>query len=95
MPRDARPKLDGRLGTVERAIREAEEAEWQRSNPEARARAAGMAGLLQGKADKLNADLEKARAAGNASRVAKLEGELSGLQTLLDQAQKSLEEFSG
>ena len=95
VPRDARPKLDGRLGTVERAIREAEEAEWQRSNPEARARAAGMAGLLQGKADKLNADLEKARAAGNASRVAKLEGELSGLQTLLDQAQKSLEEFSG
>ena len=95
VPRDARPKLDGRLGTVERAIREAEEAEWQRSNPEARARAAGMAGLLQGKTDKLNADLEKARAAGNASRVAKLEGELAGLQTLLDQAQKSLEEFSG
>jgi hypothetical protein len=95
VPRDARPKLDGRLGTVERAIREAEEAEWQRSNPEARARAAGMAGLLQGKADKLNADLEKARTAGNASRVAKLEGELAGLQTLLDQAQKSLEEFSG
>ncbi|MFC8450543.1 DUF349 domain-containing protein [Kitasatospora sp. NPDC057223] len=95
VPRDARPKLDGRLGTVERAIREAEEAEWQRSNPEARARAAGMAGLLQGKADKLNADLEKARAAGNASRVAKLEGELAGLQTLLEQARKSLEEFSG
>ncbi|MFF1872893.1 DUF349 domain-containing protein [Streptomyces sp. CB03911] len=95
VPRDARPKLDGRLGTVERAIREAEDAEWQRSNPEAKARAAGMAGLLQGKADKLNADLEKARAAGNASRVAKLEGELAGLQTLLDQAQKSLEEFSG
>ncbi|WP_371482952.1 DUF349 domain-containing protein [Kitasatospora sp. NBC_00315] len=95
VPRDARPKLDGRLGVVERAIREAEEAEWQRSNPEARARAAGMAGLLQGKADKLNADLAKARAAGNASRTAKLEGELAGLQTLLDQAQKSLEEFSG
>ncbi|MFC9327724.1 DUF349 domain-containing protein [Kitasatospora sp. NPDC057015] len=95
VPRDARPKLDGRLGTVERAIREAEDAEWQRSNPEAKARAAGMAGLLQAKSDKLNADLEKARAAGNASRVAKLEGELAGLQTLLDQAQKSLEEFSG
>ncbi|MFI6449027.1 DUF349 domain-containing protein [Kitasatospora sp. NPDC050543] len=95
VPRDARPKLDARLGTVERAIREAEDAEWKRSNPEAKARAAGMTGLLQAKADKLRADLEKAKAAGNASRSAKLESELAGVQTLLDQAQKSLEEFSG
>ncbi|MFJ1705214.1 DUF349 domain-containing protein [Kitasatospora sp. NPDC088346] len=95
VPRDARPKLDARLNTVERAIREAEDAEWQRSNPEARARAAGMTGLLQQAVDKLRADLDKARAAGNASRVAKLESELAGRQALLDQAQKSLEEFSG
>jgi hypothetical protein len=95
VPRDARPRLDARLNTVERAIREAEEAEWKRSNPEAKARAAGMTGLLQSAVDKLQADIDKARAAGNASRVAKLESELAGRQALLDQALKSLEEFSG
>ncbi|WP_329578112.1 DUF349 domain-containing protein [Kitasatospora sp. NBC_01250] len=95
VPRDARPKLDARLNTVERAIREAEEAEWQRSNPEAKARAAGMTGLLQGAVDKLKADLDKARAAGNEAKAKKLENELAGRQALLDQALKSLEEFSG
>ncbi|MGF1431615.1 DUF349 domain-containing protein [Kitasatospora sp. LaBMicrA B282] len=95
VPRDARPKLDGRLNTVERAVREAEEAEWQRSNPEAKARAAGMTGLLQGAVDKLKADLDKARAAGNEAKAKKLEGELAGRQALLDQALKSLQEFSG
>ncbi|MFF7636952.1 DUF349 domain-containing protein [Kitasatospora sp. NPDC008050] len=95
VPREAKPKLDARLNTVERAIREAEEAEWQRSNPEAKARAAGMTGLLQGAVDKLKADLEKARAAGNEGKAKKLENELAGRQALLDQALKSLQEFSG
>ncbi|GAA2992799.1 DUF349 domain-containing protein [Kitasatospora albolonga] len=95
VPRDAKPRLDARLNTVERAVREAEDAEWQRSNPEAKARATGMTALLQAAVDKLQADLDKARAAGNASKVAKLENELAGRQALLDQAQKSLEEFSG
>ncbi|MFJ9517026.1 DUF349 domain-containing protein [Kitasatospora sp. NPDC101801] len=95
VPRDAKPKLDARLNAVERAIREAEEAEWQRSNPEARARATGMTSLLQSAVDKLQGELDKARAAGNASKVAKLENELAGRQVLLDQALKSLQEFSG
>ncbi len=95
VPRDVRPKLDGRLNTVERAIREAEDSEWKRSNPEAKARAAGMVGLFQAKADKLRTDLDKARAAGNASRTAKLESELAGIEELLNQAHRSQEEFSG
>lgn len=94
VPRDAKPKLDGRLNVVERAVREAEDAEWQRSNPEARARATGMTSLLQAAVDKLQGELDKARAAGNAGKVAKLEGELAGRQALLDQALKSLQEFS-
>ncbi|WP_441247262.1 DUF349 domain-containing protein [Kitasatospora sp. McL0602] len=95
VPRDARPRLDARLNTVERAIREAEDAEWKRSNPEAKARATGMTGLLQGAVDKLQGELDKARAAGNTSKAAKLETELAGRQALLDQAMKSLEEFGG
>lgn len=44
VPRDARPRIEGRLHAVERAIQEAEEAEWRRTNPEARARAQGQIG---------------------------------------------------
>jgi len=95
VPRDARPKLEARLHTVERAIREAEEAEWRRTNPEARARAQGMTGLLLTAVDKLEAELARARTAGNNSKAAKLEAELAGRRELLEQAQKSLEEFSG
>lgn len=94
VPRDARPRLEGRLRTVEQAIREAEEAEWQRSNPEVRARAQGMTGLLQAAVDKLEKQLAAARAKGDARQVAKLEGELAGRQELLAQAQKGLEELS-
>ncbi|WP_037606484.1 DUF349 domain-containing protein [Streptacidiphilus rugosus] len=95
VPRDARPRLEGRLRTVEQAIREAEEAEWQRSNPEARARATGMAGLLQAAVDKLEKQIAAAEAKGDSRQVAKLQSELAGRQELLAQALKGLEEFSG
>ena len=95
VPRDARPKLEARLHTVERAIREAEEAEWQRSNPEARARAEGMTGLLQAAVDKLQQQIAAAQARNDSSRVAKLEKELAGRQELLEQARKGLQEFGG
>ena len=95
VPRDARPKLEGRLHTVERSIREAEEAEWQRSNPEARARAEGMTGLLQAAVDKLQQQIAAAQARNDASRVAKLEKELEGRRELLEQARKGLQEFGG
>ena len=95
VPRDARPKLEGRLHTVERSIREAEEAEWQRSNPEARARAEGMTGLLQAAVDKLEQQISAAQARNDSSRVAKLEKELEGRRELLEQARKGLQEFGG
>ncbi|MGW0878644.1 DUF349 domain-containing protein [Streptomyces sp. NPDC002671] len=95
VPRDARPKVEGRMHAVERAIQEAEEAEWRRTNPEARARAAGLTGQLQAAVDKLRAQIEQARAQGNNAKADKLERELEGRQALLDQALKGLEEFGG
>ncbi|MCT2588573.1 DUF349 domain-containing protein [Streptomyces sp. N2-109] len=95
VPRDARAKIEGRVHTVERAIQEAEEAEWRRSNPEARARAAGLTGQLQDAVDKLREQAGKARAAGNTAKADKLEKELAGRQALLEQALKGLEEFGG
>ncbi|MEW1772551.1 DUF349 domain-containing protein [Streptomyces sp. NPDC086777] len=95
VPRDARPKVEGRMHTVDRAIQEAEEAEWRRTNPEARARAAGLTGQLQAAVDKLRTQIDQARAQGNASKADKLERELEGRQALLDQALKGLQEFGG
>ncbi|MGV9454166.1 DUF349 domain-containing protein [Streptomyces sp. NPDC003635] len=95
VPRDARPKVEGRMHAVERAIQEAEEAEWRRTNPEARARAAGLTGQLQAAVDKLRGQIDQARAQGNNAKADKLERELEGRQALLDQALKGLEEFGG
>ncbi|MFJ6014326.1 DUF349 domain-containing protein [Streptomyces sp. NPDC092952] len=95
VPRDARPKVEGRMHAVERALQEAEEAEWRRTNPEARARAAGLTGQLQAAVDKLRTQIDAARASGNNARADKLAKELEGRQALLDQALKGLEEFGG
>lgn len=95
VPRDARPKVEGRMHAVERAIQETEEGEWRRTNPEARARAAYLTGQLQAAVDKLRGQIDAARAQGNNSKADKLARELEGRQALLDQALKGLEEFGG
>ncbi|MFJ4203108.1 DUF349 domain-containing protein [Streptomyces sviceus] len=95
VPRDSRPKVEGRMHAVERALQEAEETEWRRTNPEARARAAGLTGQLQAAVDKLRGQIDQARAQGNNAKADKLERELEGRQALLDQALKGLEEFGG
>lgn len=95
VPRDSKAAIEGRMHAVERAINEAEEAEWRRTNPEARARAAGLTGQLQDAVDKLRGQIDQARAAGNTAKAEKLERELEGRKALLDQALKGLEEFGG
>ncbi|MER5946168.1 DUF349 domain-containing protein [Streptomyces sp. NPDC001904] len=95
VPRDARPKVEGRMHAVERALQESEEAEWRRTNPEARARAAGLTGQLQAAVDKLRGQIEQARTQGNNAKADKLQKELDGRQALLDSALKGLEEFGG
>ncbi|MEU8791604.1 DUF349 domain-containing protein [Streptomyces sp. NPDC048643] len=95
VPRDARPKVEGRMHAVERALQDSEETEWRRTNPEARARAEGLTGQLQSAVDKLQGQIEAARTAGNSARADKLQKELDGRQALLDQALKGLQEFGG
>jgi len=95
VPRDARPRIEGRMHTVERALADSEEAEWRRTNPEVRARAAGLTGQLQAAVDKLRDQVDAARSAGNTAKADKLAAELEGRQALLDQALKGLQEFGG
>ncbi|MEU1260469.1 DUF349 domain-containing protein, partial [Streptomyces chartreusis] len=95
VPRDARPRVEGRMQAVERALQDAEESEWRRTNPEARARAEGLTGQLQAAVDKLRGQVEQARIQGNHAKADKLERELEGRQALLDQALNGLREFGG
>ncbi|SHM51213.1 DUF349 domain-containing protein [Actinacidiphila paucisporea] len=95
VPRDARPRIEGRMHTVERALADSEAAEWRRTNPEVRARAAGLTGQLQAAVDKLRDQVDAARSAGNTAKADKLAAELEGRQALLDQALKGLQEFGG
>lgn len=95
VPRDARPRIEARLHTVERALAESEDAEWRRTNPEVRARAAGLTGQLQAAVDKLRTQIDAARSAGNNAKADKLQAELDGRQALLDSALKGMQEFGG
>ncbi len=94
VPRDRIKEMEGRLRAVERAIKEASQAEWNRSNPELSARADSTVGKLQKAIDDLKADLAKAQAAGNDKKVKEIEESIKAREAWLEQAQKALAEFS-
>lgn len=95
VPRDARPKMEARLHVVERAIRDAEEDLWRRTNPEARARAQATVDQLQASIDKLRAQGDKARAAGNDRKAREADEAIAAREEWLAEARKALEEFGG
>ncbi|WP_246004063.1 DUF349 domain-containing protein [Nocardioides marmoriginsengisoli] len=94
VPRDQIKTLEARIRKVEQEIRGLEEDQWKKSDPEKSARADGMVGQLQDAIAKIEADLEKARAAGDAKKVKDLEENLASRQSFLDLAMKTASEFS-
>jgi len=84
-------QVEGRMRAVEDAVRQAEEREWKRSNPETRARAEGMLGQLEDQLDRLKADIEKAESAGNSDQVQSLRETLATKTAWLDQIRSSME----
>jgi len=95
VPREQIRPLEGRVRAIERAIAEAEESEWRRTDPETRERATGTVTLLSDQIAKLNAQLEKATAAKDAKKVAELTASISTYESWLEQASKTLEDFTG
>ncbi|MCX6395226.1 MAG: DUF349 domain-containing protein [Propionibacteriales bacterium] len=94
VPRDQIKSLEARIRKVETEIRGLEEDQWKKSDPEKSARADGMVGQLQDAIVKIEADLEKARAAGNAKKVKDLEENLVSRRAFLEMAKKTASEFS-
>lgn len=94
VPRDAKNRIEGQLHEVERAVADAEQAEWQRTNPEARARAEATVRQLEVSIEKFETELGKAQAAGNARKAADAEAAIAARREWLEQAQAALAEFT-
>ena len=89
VPRSALRRIEGRMRAVEDAIREAENAEWRRTDPETKARAEGLAGQLESSIAELEKDLAAAASAGDAKKVAEAEAPLTARRAWLEQVRRS------
>ncbi|RFA12719.1 ATPase [Subtercola boreus] len=84
VPRDSVKAVDERLRKVEAAVRKLDDDFWQKNNPEKKARAEGLAGQLTDAIAKLQAEIDAAKAAGNAAKVAELQEALDARKVWLD-----------
>ncbi|MFV0452061.1 MAG: DUF349 domain-containing protein [Propioniciclava sp.] len=95
VPREAMRGLDQRVRAIESALKRAEEAEWKRTDPEARQRAEDTVAMLTAEINKLREKVAKAEARGDSSAVRKAEDSIATYTAWLEQAQQTLAEFSG
>lgn len=93
VPREAMSRVEGRLRKVEQAVRDQEDAKWKRSNPEVEARAQSMVDQLEQAVAGLEADLEKAKAGGDAKKIEEAQQALDARRTWLDSARGGLADF--
>lgn len=94
VPRDQVKPLEGRMRTVEQAIRKVEQDQWQRSDPEKSARAGDLLGQLERVVANLERDLEAARAGQDRRRVEDLEEQLASRRQFLDMARRTASDFA-
>jgi Domain of Unknown Function (DUF349) len=93
VPRERMKDLEARIRKIEQEIRGVEDAQWKRTDPEKSARADDMVGKLESAISDIEADLEKARAAGNEKKVKELEDNLASRRSFLEMARRAAEDF--
>jgi len=94
VPREQMRSLDARVKALETAVRSAEEDEWRRTDPQARARAEETVGMLSAEIEKLTEKVAKASARGDASAAKKAQDSIDTYTVWLDQAKATLADFS-
>jgi hypothetical protein len=94
VPRDAMRSVDARLRAVEDAVRAAEDEIWERSNPEARARAEATVQQLRSSIADLEAKAAKAAERGDARQEAEAREAIEARQAWLAEAERALADFS-
>ncbi|SMF00940.1 protein of unknown function [Cellulosimicrobium cellulans J1] len=95
VPRGDLQRVEGRLRAVENAVRDAEQAQWTRTNPETRARAEGAAAQLEAAIEALEADLAAAQSRGDQRAVKDLETALTARRSWLEQVVRAAEDSRG
>jgi hypothetical protein len=94
VPREMREQLEAGLRRVEEAVRRAEDTQWRRSNPEALARAEGTVNQLKAAITSLETQLARARERGDQPGIRKAEEALAARRSWLEEAQRTLAEFT-
>jgi hypothetical protein len=94
VPRRDLRRIEGELQKVQNAIEDAQQARWERSNPETQARAESMLSQLEETISGLEAELDAARRSGDAKAASKAEEALEARRKWLDQLRASSGETS-
>ncbi|NPC96146.1 DUF349 domain-containing protein [Nocardioides sp. zg-DK7169] len=95
VPRDRMKDLEGRFRKVEQALRAVEDEQWRRSDPEKSARAEDLVAKLEAAIAQVEAELDKARSAGQEKKVRELEENLVSRQSFLEMARRASADYSG
>ena len=94
VPRADMGRIEAGLRKVEDAVRHAEEENWQRSNPETKARTNSALSQLEAAIAGLQDDLAKAEKVGDQRKIKAAKEALDARQAWLDQIQRSASELS-
>jgi len=89
VPRGDLQRIESRLRSVEQAVRDADQAQWRRTNPETRARAEGAAAQLHAAIAQLEDDLAEATKAKDARRIAEATAALAARRAWLEQVERA------
>ncbi|WP_306418894.1 DUF349 domain-containing protein [Arthrobacter sp. GMC3] len=94
VPRADMQRVEASFRKVEDAVKAADEDNWRRSDPEAKARTSSALSQLEATIASLKEDLAKAEKAGDARKVAKASEALAARELWLEQIRKAAEDFS-
>jgi Domain of Unknown Function (DUF349) len=95
VPRDAIRPLESRLRAVENAIKAAEDERWQRTNPEAKARATDTAAKLEAQIAALEERAAQAEARGDQKAADEAAASAATYREWLAQAQRTASDLGG
>ena len=94
VPRADMQRVEGALRKVEDAVKAADDDNWRRSDPEAKARTSSALTQLEATIAGLREDLASAEKAGDARKAAQAREALAARELWLEQIRKAAEDFS-
>ncbi len=94
VPRDQMKELESRIRAVEQTIRKLDDEQWRKSDPEKSARADDMVSKFEAAIARLEADLDKARAAGDDRKARGLAESIDSQRAFLDMARRAADDYS-